>query len=51
MKIGFYNTFIVHNFKITHFTPNNHMGIVLKNRVQNGLESAFTILLSSKTLK
>ena len=44
MKISFYDTFIVQNFKIAHFTPN-------KIRVQNGLESAFTILLSSKTLK
>ena len=49
MKISFYDTFIVQNFKNSHFTPNNNKGIVLKNRVQNGLESAFTILLSCKT--
>ena len=51
MKISFYDTFIVQNFKNSHFTPNNYEGIVLKNRVQNSLESAFTILLLSKTLK
>ena len=51
MKIGFYDTFIVQNFKNSHFTPNNYKGIVIKIRVQNVLESAFMILLSSKTLK
>ena len=51
MKISFYDTFIVQNFKVAHFCPNNYKGIVLKNKVQNSLESAFTILLSSKTLK
>ena len=30
MKIGFYDTFIVQNFKITHFTPNNSKAIILK---------------------
>ena len=50
MKIDFYNTFSVQNFKIAHFCPNNYKGIILKNRVQNSLESAFKILLSSKTL-
>ena len=51
MKISFYDTFIVQNFKIAHFCPNNYKGIVLKIGVQNSLESAFTILLWSKTLK
>ena len=51
MKIGFYDTFIIQNFKNSHFTPNNYKGIVIKIRVQNVLESAFMILLSSKTLK
>ena len=50
MKIGFYDTFILQNFKIDHFCPNNYKGIILKNRVQNSLKSAFMILLSSKTL-
>ena len=51
MKISFYDTFIVQNFKTTHFTPNNYKGIVLKIGIQNQRKSAFTILLSSKTLK
>ena len=51
MKISLYDTFIVQNFKNSHFTPNNYEGIILKIGVQNSLESAFTILLSSKTLK
>ena len=57
MKTSLYDTFIVQNFKNSHFTPNNirekinYKGIVLKNRVQNQRKSAFTILLSSKTLK
>ena len=51
MKISFYDTFIVQIIKITHFTQNNYKGIVLKIGVQNSLESAFMILLSSKTLK
>ena len=51
MKISFYDTFIVQNFKNSHFTPNNYKGIVLKIRVKNTPFSAFTILLSSKTLK
>ena len=51
MKISFYDTFIVQNFKNSHFCPNNYKRIVLKNRVQNSLESGFAILLSSKTLK
>ena len=33
----FYDTFIIQNFKIAHFTPNNYTGIVLKIEVQNGL--------------
>ena len=33
----FHDTFIVQNFKNSHFCPNNYKGIVLKNRVQNGL--------------
>ena len=37
----FYHTFIVQNFKITHFSSNNYQGIVLKIGVQNSLESAF----------
>ena len=51
MKISFCDTFIVQNFKNSHFPPNNYKGIVLKIGVQNSLESAFMILLSSKTLK
>ena len=51
MKISFYDTFIIQNFKNSHFCPNNYEGIVLKNRVQTQRKSAFTILLSSKTLK
>ena len=46
MKISFYDTFIVQNFKNSHFSPNNYKGIVLKIGVQNGLESAFTIDIS-----
>ena len=37
--------------KIHYFHPYFYKGIVLKIGVQNSLESAFTILLSSKTLK
>ena len=37
--------------KIGYFHPYFYKGIVLKIGVQNSLESAFTILLSSKTLK
>ena len=37
MKISFYDTFIVQNFKNSHFIPNNYKGIVLKIGVQNGL--------------
>ena len=33
----FYDTFIVQNFKNSHFCPNNYKGIVLKIGVQNGL--------------
>ena len=44
MKISFYDTFIVQNFKNSHFTPNNYKGIVLKNRVQNQRKPAFMIL-------
>ena len=51
MKISFYDTFIVQNFKNSHFPPNNYKGIVLKIGAQNQRKSAFTILLSSKTLK
>ena len=51
MKISFYDTFIIQNFKNSHFTPNNYKGIVLKVGVQNQRKSAFTILLSLKTLK
>ena len=51
MKISFYDTFIIQNFKNSHFTPNNYKGIVLKIGVQNQRKSAFTILLSCKTLK
>ena len=47
----FYDTFIVKNFKNSHFTPNNYKGMVLKIGVQNQRKSAFTILLLSKTLK
>ena len=32
MKISFYDTFIVQNFKNFHFCPSNYKGIVLKNR-------------------
>ena len=32
MKISFYDTFIVQNFKNSHFTPNNYKEIVLKIR-------------------
>ena len=46
MKISFYDTFIIQNFKNSHFTPNNYEGIVLKIGVQNQRKSAFTILLS-----
>ena len=52
MKISFYDTFIVQNFKNSHFCSNNYKGIVLKIEVQNTPFSAFTILLlreSSKT--
>ena len=51
MKISFYDTFIVQNFKIAHFTLYFYKGIVLKIGIQNPRKSAFTILLSSKTLK
>ena len=51
MKISFYDTFIIQNFKNSYFTPNNYKGIILKIGVQNQRKSAFTILLSSKTLK
>ena len=51
MKIVFYNTFIVQNFKNSHFTLYFYKGIVLKIGGQNQRKSAFTILLSSKTLK
>ena len=33
----FYDTFIVKNFKITHFSSNNYKGIVIKMGVLNGL--------------
>ena len=52
MKISFYDTFIVQNFKNSHFSPNNYKGIVLKIRDKNTPFSAFTILFlreSSKT--
>ena len=45
MKISFYDTFIVPNFKNSHFTPNNYKGIVLKIRDKNTPFSAFMILL------
>ena len=51
MKISFYDTFIVQNFKITHFTTYFYKGIVLKIGAQNQRKSAFMIFLSSKTLK
>ena len=35
MKISFYDTFIVQNFKIAHFSHNNYKGIILKIGVQN----------------
>ena len=35
MKISFYDTFIVQNFKDSHFSPNNYKGIILKNEGQN----------------
>ena len=46
MKSSFYDTFVVKDFKNSHFTPNNYKGIVLKIGVQNSLESAFTIDMS-----
>ena len=51
MKICFYDTFIVQNFKNSHFCPNNYKGIVLKIRVKNTSFSAFTILLLRKSSK
>ena len=51
MKISFNHTFIVQNFKNSHFPPNNYKGIVLKIGVQNYPFFSFMILLSSKTLK
>ena len=46
MKISFYDTFIIQNFKNSHFCPNNYKGIVLIIGVQNSLESAFMIDMS-----
>ena len=51
MKISFYDTFIVQNFKNSHFTPNNYKGIVLKIGVRNTPFSAFTILFLRKSMK
>ena len=51
MKISFYDTFIVQNFKKSHFTPNNYKGIILKIRDKNTPFSAFTILLLRKSSK
>ena len=49
MKISFYDTFIVQNFKNSHFPPNNYKGIILKTRDKNTPFSAFTILLLSES--
>ena len=46
MKINFYDTFIVQNFKNSHFTPNNYKGIVLNIGVQNYPFFGFMVLLS-----
>ena len=51
MKISFYDTFIVQNFKNSHFTPNNYKGIVLKIGGKIILFSAITILLLRKSMK
>ena len=51
MKISFYNTFIIQNFKNSHFIPNNYKGIVLKMRVKITLFSAISILFLRKSMK
>ena len=40
-KSAFYNTFVMQNFKNSHFSSNNYKGIVLKIGVQNQRKSAF----------
>ena len=51
MKISFYDTFIVQNFKNSHFSPNNYKGIVLKMRVKITPFSAISILFLRKSMK
>ena len=53
MKISFYDTFIVQNFKNSHFTPNNYnyKGIVLKIGIRNTLFSAISILFLRESVK
>ena len=51
MKISFYDTFIVQNFKDSHFTPNNYKGILLKMRVKITLFLAISILFLRKSIK
>ena len=46
MKISFYDTFIVQNFKIIHFTLYFYKGIVQKIGFQNKLILAFMIDIS-----
>ena len=51
MNISFYDTFIIQNFKIIHFTLYFYKGIVLKIGVQNSLESTFTICRKKVSLE
>ena len=51
MKISFYDTFIVQNFKNSHFCPNNYKGIIQNIRDKNTPFSAFTILLFGKSME
>ena len=51
MKISFYDTFIVQNFKNSHFCPNNYKDIVPKMRVKITLFSAISILFLRKSMK
>ena len=51
MKISFYDTFIVQNFKNSHFSRNNYKGIILKIRVKITLVSAILILILRKSMK
>ena len=41
MKISFYDTFIVQNFKNSHFSQNNYKGIVLKIRGPKSTKISF----------